>query len=247
MRLWFLVICLSWGLLLSDYSRAAGFDCPKARTGEEKGICADQPLSMCKIRVAALEKQAGRGPSAPTMKQAEDRLVKGGYLETLMNANWAVEQGAPVVPILDRMLGRRLLYEEELGGATGAFPFNALWALAHIPQPSALKVLEKYAAADQDPGAVLAVKGWKLRAEKKAACYGVLSNDAALLERPSADARVVKQLKAGQAVRIERTMIANPGEEGARGGPAHYDQVKLLPGGEQGYIGRAGDDFSPFM
>jgi hypothetical protein len=188
--------------------------------------------------------QAG---TALTLEEVENRLVQGGYLETLQNAPWAAEQGEAIVPLLGQMLQKRQAYEEELGGATGAFPFDALWALGQIPQPSALQVLEKYAAASHDPGAALAIKGWKLRAQEKGPGYGVLTNAAPLLAEPAAQARVVKKLQAGQPVKIERTMITNPHEAGPRGGPANYDQVQLIPGGEQGYILRAGDDFSPFM
>ena len=181
-----------------------------------------------------------------TLKEVENRLVRGGYVETLFNANWAVEQGEAIVPFLGRMLNKRKAYDQELGGATGAFPFNALWALGHILKPAALQVLEKYSAASRDPSAALASQGWKLRAEKGPG-YGVLTNDATLLEKPAAQAPVVKELKAGQPVKIVGEMITSPGEEGPRGGPANYDQVELIPGGEKGYISRAGDDFSPFM
>ena len=189
---------------------------------------------------------AGEAGPALTLGEAESRLVRNGYMETLLNAHWAVAQGEAVVPLLGRMLKKQKAYDQELGGATGAFPFNALWALGHIPKPSALQVLEKYSAASHDSGAALAIKGWKLRAEKGPG-YGVLTNDAPLLSKPAAQARVVKELKAGQPVKIEGEMITSPGEEGPRGGPAHYDRVELIPGGEKGYISRAGDDFSPFM
>ncbi len=189
---------------------------------------------------------AGEAGPALTLKEVENRLVRGGYTETLLNAPWAVAQGEAIVPLLGQMLKKQKAYDQELGGATGAFPFNALWALGHIPKAAALRVLEKYFAASHDSGAALAIKGWKLRAEKGPG-YGVLTNNAPLLEKPGAQARVVKELKAGQAVKIEREMITSPGEEGPRGGPAHYDQVELIPSREKGYILRAGDDFSPFM
>jgi hypothetical protein len=153
------------------------------------------------------------------LEEAENRLVRGGYTETLSNAYWAVDQGEAVVPLLGQMLKKRKAYDEELGGATGAFPFNALWALGHIPQPSALQVLEKYYAANQDPSAALAIKGWKLRATEKGPRYGVLTNDAPLLEKPSEKARVIKELRAGQAVKIGREMLTSPGEDGPRGAP----------------------------
>lgn len=190
---------------------------------------------------------ASQAGPALTLKEVESRLVRGGYTETLLNARWAVDQGEAIVPLLGRMLKKRQAYDQELGGATGAFPFNVLWALGHIPQPSALQVLEKYSAASHDSSAALAIKGWKLRASEKGPGFGVLTNDAPLLEKPAAQARVVKELKAGQSVKIERQMITNPGEEGPRGGPANFDQVELIPSGEKGYISRAGDDFSPFM
>lgn len=189
---------------------------------------------------------AGEAVPALTLKEVENRLVRGGYMETLLNAPWAVEQGEAIVPLLGRLLQKRQAYDQELGGATGAFPFNALWALGHIAKASALQVLDKYSAASHDPSAALAIKGWKLRAEKGPG-YGVLTNDAPLLSKPAAQAPVVKEIKAGQPVKIEGEMITSPGEEGPRGGPANYDRVELLPGGEKGYISRAGDDFSPFM
>jgi hypothetical protein len=113
-----------------------------------------------------------------TLEEVENQLVRGGYTETLLNAPWAVDQGEAIVPLLGRMLNKRQAYDQELGGATGAFPFNALWALGHIPKPSALQVLEKYSAASHDPTAALAIKGWKLRATKNGPGYGVLTNDA---------------------------------------------------------------------
>ena len=189
---------------------------------------------------------AGEAGPALTLKEVENRLVRGGYTETLMNVPWAVEQGEAIVPLLGQMLKKQKAYKKELGGATGAFPFDALWALGHIPKAPALQVLEKYSAASHDPNAALAIKGWKLRGEKGPG-YGVLTNDAPLLEKASEQARVVQELKAGQMVKIEREMITNPDEEGPRGGPAHFDQVELIPGSEKGYIARAGDDFSPFM
>jgi hypothetical protein len=210
-----------------------------------KSLCSLSVILL--LAVALAWPVAGRAGTSLTLKEAESRLVRGSYIETLMNAHWAVEQGAAIVPLLGQMLNKRKAYDQELGEATGAFPFNALWALGHIPHPSALQVLEKYAAASHDPSAALAIKGWKLRAQKKGTGYGVLTNDAPLLSKAAGNSQVVKQLKAGQAVQIEHEMITSPSEEGPRGGPAHYDQVKLLPGGEQGYIARAGDDFSPFM
>ena len=186
------------------------------------------------------------GP-ALTLGAAENRLVRSGYRETLLNASWAGDQGEAIVPLLERMLKKRQAYDQELGGATGAFPFNALWALGHILKPSALQVLEKYFAASQDPTAALAIKGWKLRAAEQGPRYGVLTNDAPLLLKPSEQARVVKKLQAGQPVKIERELIISPGRKDPGEARLIMTKAELIPSREKGYISRAGDDFSPFM
>jgi hypothetical protein len=189
------------------------------------------------------------GGAAPplTLPEVENRMVRGGYLDTLYAAQWAVAQGEAVIPLLGQMLDKGEQYQEEEGGAIGAFPFNVLWALAHIPSSKALNALEKYHEATKDPTAALAIQGWRLRSNEQSPRFGVLSNDGALLENPREQAQVVKKIKAGQKVKILQEKIVNPKEVGPRGGAQYYDRVELLPSGEPGYLPRAGDDFSPFM
>jgi hypothetical protein len=141
---------------------------------------------------------AARAGTPLTLAEVENRLVHGGYIETLQNAYWAVDQGAAIVPLLARMLHKRGDYDRELGGATGAFPYNALWVLGHIPQSAALRTLQDYWAASGDPSAALAIKGWKLRARKKGPGCGVLTREAPLLAQPAARVRVVKSLQPGK-------------------------------------------------
>ncbi len=184
---------------------------------------------------------------ALTLPEAEKLLVRGGYLDTLNAAYWAVAQGEAIVPILARLLANREKYAQELGGATGAFPFNVVWALGRIPKSSSLQVLEKYYFTTKDPLAALAMKGWRLRAREENPRYGVLAKDAVLLESSDQQARVLKRIKSGQQVKILHEKNSNPREVGPRGGPMFYDRVELLPSGEQGFIPRAGDDFTPFM
>ena len=189
------------------------------------------------------------GGTAPplTLPEVENRMVRGGYLDTLFAAHWAVAQGEAVIPLLAQMLDKGEQYREEEGGAIGAFPFNVLWALAHIPSSQARHALEKYQEATQDPTAALAIQGWRLRLREQSSRFGVLINDGSLLENPGEKAQVVKKIKAGQKVKILQEKIANPKEVGARGGAQYYDRVELFPSSEQGYIPQGGDDFSPFM
>lgn len=200
------------------------------------------------LLAAALAWPAAGAAGPPlTLEGLENRMVRGGYLDTLYTAQWAVRQGEAVVPLLAQMLEKGRQYQEEEGGAVGAYPFNVLWALAHIPGSKSLAVLEKHHAATKDPVAALALKGWWLRRHEDSPRFGVLINDGGLLERPAEKARVVKQVKSGQKVKILQEMIANPRETGPRGGAGYYDRVELVPSAEQGFIPRGGDDFSPFM
>jgi len=190
---------------------------------------------------------AGHAGPPLTLPEWEKRMVQGGYVDTLYAAYWAAAQGEAAVPILAQLLQNRQQYGEERHGAVGAFPFNVLWALGHIPSSKSLKALETYQAATQDATAALAIKGWWLRRFQESSRYGVLVNDGSLLESAGEKSREVKKLKSGQKVKILQEKIANYREVGPRGGPAYYDRVELLPSGEQGYIPRAGDDFTPFI
>lgn len=184
---------------------------------------------------------------AVTLREAENRMVRGGYLETLQGAYWAARQGEAMVPILSKMLQKNQQYQQELDMATGAFPFNALWALAHIPGEQSLKVLEQYFAATKDRSAALAIQGHKLRQDRQGSQYGVVINDTQLFSRPSEQSQVLQEITSGKQVKILQEKIVNTQEEGPRGGPSAYDRVELLPGGPPGYIQRAGDGFTPFM
>ncbi len=177
----------------------------------------------------------------------ENRLVRSAHFDALHAAYWAAAQGEAIVPLLGQLLENRAKYRNEPAAGTGAFPLNVLWALSHIPQTSALKTLEKYYAAGRDPVAALAIKGWNLRDWERNPRYGVLLRENVLLERPEKAARVLRRLKPGEQVRIIFERSTNPREVGPRGGPVLYDRVELLPIGDQGFIPRAGDDFSPFM
>jgi hypothetical protein len=191
------------------------------------------------------EAALAQGP--PTLQEVEKRMLQGGYLDTLRESYWAAAQGEAIVPQLAALLQSREKYQAAQGGATGAFTFNVLWALAHIDGADSLKVLTDYYAGTKDETAALAIKGHRLRSARKSGAYGILINETVLLSSPSQEAGRLKQLRAGQQVKILKERIANPREEGPRGGPALYDRVELWPTGEPGYIPRAGDDFSPFI
>src|SRR5579883_3267582 len=73
--------------------------------------------------------------SAQLMRQAEDKLVAAGYMGTLDGAYWALGQGPKIIPVLSEMLNRQAYYRKKYDDAVGAFPFNALWTLAHMKTP----------------------------------------------------------------------------------------------------------------
>ncbi|MBM4283918.1 MAG: hypothetical protein FJ128_01535 [Deltaproteobacteria bacterium] len=190
---------------------------------------------------------AAPGHGALTLAQVEQRLVRGGYGATLNAAHWAVQQGEAIVPLLAQLLERRQIYEQQLGGATGAYPFNAVWALGQLSSPAALGVLERYFAKTRDDTAGLAIKAVKLRRTKQSRAFAVLLSDKTLYAQASLEAKAVKDLQGGQEIRIIKAGIVNPKEEGPRGGPAMFDQVEVVPTGEQGFVERAGDGFPPYI
>lgn len=187
-----------------------------------------------------------------SLKEVEGRMIKGGYLDTLYAAYWAARQGEAIIPILEEMLYKQQKYQKEPFAATSAYPFNVIWALAHIDSNRSLKILMKFSGwttknFNKDV-AWLAIKGFQLRRTKQSKAYGVLVRaEAGLLERPSESAPVLKLLKAGQSVRVLKPYLENQKEEGSRSGPAVFDYIELIPEGGRGYIQRFGGDFTSFI
>jgi hypothetical protein len=189
-------------------------------------------------------------------KEVEERMIKGGYLDTLQASYWAAEQGEAIIPILEEMLYKQPKYQNGSLTATSAYPFNVIWALAHINSNRSLKVLVKFSVWTTDKfnkdNAKLAIKGFRLRRTQQSKearmQYGVLVRaEAKLLRRPSESAEVTKFLKSGQSVRILKSYLENRKEEGPRGGPVVFDFVELIPQGDRGYIQRFGGDFTSFI
>ncbi len=187
-----------------------------------------------------------------SQKEVEGRMANGGYLDTLHASYWAAGQGEAIVPILEAMLYQEQKYQKEPFSATSAYPFNVIWALAHIDSNRSLQILMKFAGwttknFNKDV-ARLAIKGFQLRRTKHSKAYGVLVRaEAKLLERPSEKAPVLKLLTSGQGVRVLKSYLENQKEEGPRSGPAVFDYIELIPEGGRGYIQRFGGDFTSFI
>ena len=191
-----------------------------------------------------------------SLKEVEGRMINGGYLDTLYASYWAAEQGEVIIPILEEMLFKQPKYQKESSAATSAYPFNVIWALAHIDSSRSLKILMKYSGwttnnFDKDV-TELAIKGFQLRRTQQSkvarARYGVLVRaEAKLLEQPSESAPVLKLVKSGQRVKVLRPYLENEKEEGPRSGPAVFDYIELIPEGGRGYIQRLGGDFTSFI
>jgi hypothetical protein len=175
----------------------------------------------------------------PTLAQVEDRLCRNGYLDSLFETKWAIAQGAKIVPILDKMLGQKKKYAD-VGKYTGAFPFNAEYALAHIDVPAAQAALKKHKVT-------YGLQGWNLRRKMKSQSYGVVYKDSALSPKPSGEIGSALILKPGTEVKILKAAVENPNEEGARGGPATFAYVEVLATKQKGYVQLAADVFDPFF
>lgn len=177
-------------------------------------------------------------PQSVTLEEAENRLVRNGFTESMWEAQWAVKQGAKIVPILDKMLSQKQKYVNS-DDFTGAFPYNAEYALAHIDVDAALAALKKYKVT-------YGIQGWNLRRSKKSKNYGVVHFELSMYPAANQKGKAAK-LKPGTQVRIIKAGIENAREESARGGPATYDHVEVLATKKKGYVLRAGDNFDPFF
>jgi hypothetical protein len=176
--------------------------------------------------------------------QAEIKLTQGAYLDTLGGAYWASAQGEPMVPVLGQMLLKEKTYLKD-EKAFVAFPFNAIWALGRIASPKAVAALKKYQAGKHTHDASLAIKAAELRIKLKDKEAGVsLREDAKLFSAADHDSKVIKTLAKGTPVRVLKYRVVNEKQTGPRGDKAHFDHVKLLPKGPEGYLERAGDDFA---
>ena len=178
--------------------------------------------------------------------RAELRMVKSGdYFQTLEGAYWASSVGERIVPILADLLEKEKHYLADSTGPHTAFPFNVIWALGRIASPASIAVLKKYQAGKHDHDASFAIKAALLRQKFHDKEVGVTSReDVPLYTSASHASKVLKTLKRGTPVKALKYRVINKTEKNARGGEAHFDQVKLLPKGPMGFIERAGDDFT---
>lgn len=187
-----------------------------------------------------------------SLEEVEGRMVKGGYLDSLYAAYWAAGQGEVITPILEDMLFNPRKYQKVPFADTSAYPFNVIWALAHIDSLRSLQILKKFSVWTTQKYsqelARLAIKGLRLRRTKQSKAYGVLVRATAkLLEQPDKKAQVLKLIKSGQGVKILRPYLVKKEEEGPRSGPAVFDFIELVPEGKRGYLQRVGGDFTSFI
>ena len=200
-----------------------------------------QPVFGQKRQVAGKNSAAA---AALTFRNVQRRLIGGRYRQNLHSAYWAASRGAQIVSFLERMIDDQYSYEAELNDPEGmAFPLNALWALAHIRTPRSLRVIENYFERSKDERAGLAIKGFKLRRKMRGNEYGVLIKDSTLLTEAGTEAEAIKEISAGQEVKILREGIKYvSGRE-----TLTYDYVELLGSGQRGYVRRGADNFTPFI
>ena len=126
----------------------------------------------------------GAGPPLTLRKAWKTGWCGAATWTPSMRPNGRCARGRPWCRSWPRCWRRGSNTRRRKGGAVGAYPFNVLWALAHIPSSKSLAVLEKHHAATKDPAAALALKGWWLRRHEDSSRFGVLINDGGLLERP---------------------------------------------------------------
>lgn len=182
----------------------------------------------------------------PPLQEIEEQLCFSGYSMSLAVAeDYAATHGAALVPILQTMLDKAETYVND-PMFTGAFPYNAVWILAHVGSDAARKAIERFAKNAKDAHYSLALAGLDLRRKFNSPDYAVLHSETSLRDAASLKSKTLRALRPGQAFRILKPWIENHKEEGPRGGPAVFDAIELVPSREKGYVERQGTGEAPY-
>lgn len=182
---------------------------------------------------------AQKSPPPMPLKELAGRLCFSGYAPSLDEAEGLLAQyGAALAPLLAELLDKAPSYLKAPNFA-GAFPFNAVWLLAHIGDQTSREAIERFTRQGKNKDYALALRAMDLRKEQGPNC-GVVYYESELREGPSSKTKTLRPLAPGQGLRLLRERIQNEQEEGPRGGPSIYDEVELLPSGERGFVERLG-------
>jgi hypothetical protein len=187
----------------------------------------------------------------PTFDEVAAQMRTTAASQLFEVTGWAIDQGQAIVPHLSKLL--TMVAADTKRAIDGGeplvnYPFNILWSLSQIGGSGARAALARHATRAQDPGnrqlARHALAGLDLRAKMRRKDVGVLHYASTpLLAKPSHEARKLRELRAGQGLRINKNVIENEKETGARGGPTRFCEVELIPGGQRGYLELEGEGF----
>jgi hypothetical protein len=86
----------------------------------------------------------------------------------------------------------------------------------------------------------------KIEEKEKGNQVEIIFNNTYLLEEPSANSRIICEIKPGEFIKCLESYIITE-EIGPRGGPSIYDKIQIIKTGMVGYTPRAGDELTPFI
>ncbi len=164
-----------------------------------------------------------------SMMDLRNRLQMNGSSESISEAYWVIEQGDAILPALDQLLS-----EPVPADATGAYPFNVMFALSQFNGTAVKDVLKKHDGQ-------LALKAVEAREANPA--YRVVYSECSLFQSQSYTSPVIMQIKEGETVLLLKERVENPNEEGPMGGSSFYDYVQIISTGQTGFTPRSGGGY----
>lgn len=158
-----------------------------------------------------------------------NRLQMNGSTESISEAYWVIEQGDAILPAIDQLLS-----EPVPADATGAYPFNMMFALSQFNGPAVKDVLKKHDGQ-------LALKAVEAREVNPA--YRVIYSECSLLQSQFYTSPIITQIPEGETVLLLQERVENPNEEGPMGGSSFYDYVQIVSTGQTGFTARSGGGY----
>lgn len=242
-------LCIFFSLILTGCSSSQTFFTKKELSSNSSSNSPEIATSADELDYPPVD-QITPDPNL-SLEILEQRLL-GGWIDSAYGGYWTAKQSEDAVPLIEEMFTKIDAYgeqQEEGGELMGIFPYNAIYALAHIDSPKAKTALEKCIDEEFNLNCQMALEAWEYRHNHltEVGEAGVARAEMVVYEQSDASSKQITTLYEGDKVIILESGVENQNEGGFRGGYMSYFQVKLIDSGEVGYIQQNPDSIFQFI